>query len=191
MPSMIGAINAESCSADIYMRRWDMADLVRENPDDASLSKWLINLYKEKVVLESCSPSLVIKRMSSFLFEEQQCSFVLIPYCFPVPSSFLSHSQDDLVQYHNEHKTFPSTQLNLPKRPWADMVVLMWVCICSVPMILVTLYLAWFGKWLMLIVMISSMILGRHCYTSVLTFSSCLCKLPLLLSLSHPPPPSC
>lgn len=49
-PSIVGVINAESCSADLYMRRFAMADVVRDNPDDESLTKWLINLYKEKVL---------------------------------------------------------------------------------------------------------------------------------------------
>lgn len=48
---MIGVVNAESCSADILLRRFSMADIVKDNTDNDALSKWLINLYKEKVIL--------------------------------------------------------------------------------------------------------------------------------------------
>ncbi len=46
---MIGVVNAESCAADIAFRRFDMAEVLKDNPDDSSLADWLVNVYKEKV----------------------------------------------------------------------------------------------------------------------------------------------
>ena len=48
-PSVLGVVNAESSAADIAVRRFDMAEILRDNPDDEALADWLVNLYKEKV----------------------------------------------------------------------------------------------------------------------------------------------
>lgn len=46
-PSIMGAINAESCSADIFVRRFPLSEIPRES--DEALSDWLVDLFKEKV----------------------------------------------------------------------------------------------------------------------------------------------
>ena len=48
-PSVMGVMNVESCAADVALRRFDMAKILKDNPEDKDLSNWLINLYKEKV----------------------------------------------------------------------------------------------------------------------------------------------
>lgn len=69
--------------------------------------------------------------------------------------------QDDLVEYHNQHKRFPLPEVNLPKRIWADVIVTMWVCLCSIPVFLMTLYLAWIGYWIMLVLIIGALVGGE------------------------------
>lgn len=46
-PSIVGVINAESCSADLYVRRFPMSDV--PTGSDQELSEWLIKLFEEKV----------------------------------------------------------------------------------------------------------------------------------------------
>ncbi len=46
-PSIMGVVNAESCGADICVRRIPISSLPLGS--DKELSEWLINLYKEKV----------------------------------------------------------------------------------------------------------------------------------------------
>ena len=46
-PSIMGVVNAESCGADLIVRRIPLSDIPTES--DEAMSKWLVNLYKEKV----------------------------------------------------------------------------------------------------------------------------------------------
>lgn len=68
--------------------------------------------------------------------------------------------QDELIEYHNQHKCFPGAKLTVAKRPWASIIVTTWICLCSIPLFLVTLYLAWVGQWFILGVIVVSIILG-------------------------------
>lgn len=46
-PSIVGVVNAESCAADVCIRRFPISDVPTESEE--ATSKWLINLYQEKV----------------------------------------------------------------------------------------------------------------------------------------------
>ena len=84
-PSIVDVINAEPCSADLYMRRFAMADVVKDNPDDASLTKWLIGIFKEKVFFVLC--------MHPILGQEQLelPRATGTPSCTPPPNRYTCH----------------------------------------------------------------------------------------------------
>ena len=46
-------------------------------------------------------------------------------------------------------------------KSWANLIVGMWICLCSVPLFLMILYLAWIGKWLMLVIAVAAIALGK------------------------------
>ncbi len=69
--------------------------------------------------------------------------------------------QDELIEYHNQHKKFPGAPFTLPKHMWANVIVTMWICLCSIPLFLLTLYLAWVGQWLTLGITVLAIILGE------------------------------
>ena len=64
------------------------------------------------------------------------------------------------MEYYNEHKKFPETEVKVGKRPWPDMVVAVWLCLLGLPALLTALYLAWVGKWFVLAIIITAVILG-------------------------------
>ena len=68
--------------------------------------------------------------------------------------------QDELVEYYTKHKRFPETEVKIEKRPWPDLVVATWICSLGIPALLIALYLAWVGKWLILAVIVAAVILG-------------------------------
>lgn len=66
-----------------------------------------------------------------------------------------------MIEYHTKHKRFPGPAFNLARRPWANIIVLMWICLCSIPLFLLTLYLAWVGEWLVMGIIVSAIVLGK------------------------------
>ena len=46
-PSIVGVMNAESCKADVCVRRFPVSKIPRDS--DEAMSKWLIDLFKNKV----------------------------------------------------------------------------------------------------------------------------------------------
>lgn len=44
----MGVINVESCAADIYVRRYPISEIPQDS--DEAMSKWLVDLFKEKVL---------------------------------------------------------------------------------------------------------------------------------------------
>ena len=68
--------------------------------------------------------------------------------------------QDELVDYYMKHKKFPESEVKIGKRPWPDLVVAMWLCLLGVPALLTALYLAWVGKWFILALIVTAVILG-------------------------------
>ena len=70
-------------------------------------------------------------------------------------------SQDELVEYHMKHGRFPEEEVKVTKRPWTDIVVLMWLAMVGAPALLSGLYLVWIGNWLVLGIIVSAVILGE------------------------------
>ena len=69
--------------------------------------------------------------------------------------------QDELVEYYNKYKKFPEKEVNIRKRPWPDMVVAMWICFLGLPALFTAVYLAWVGKWFVLTLIVTAVILGK------------------------------
>ncbi len=59
-PSIVGVMNVEPCASDICMRRYPLSEIPRDS--DEAMSKWLIDLFKNKV---GCSVFLSIRQCSS------------------------------------------------------------------------------------------------------------------------------
>ena len=73
-------------------------------------------------------------------------------------------TQDEFVEYHHNHNTFPADIVTLPKRLWPDLVVLFWLSLLGIPAFLTGLYLAWVGAWFTLALIILAVILGEFSY---------------------------
>jgi len=71
------------------------------------------------------------------------------------------HIQDELVEYHIKHDTFPEDEFKLPKRVLPDLVVLVWLLLLGVPVFLAGVYLAWVGAWFILLLIVLVVILGE------------------------------
>ena len=68
------------------------------------------------------------------------------------------------MEYHRQHNEFPGPQFTLPTPPWANLVVTMWICLCSIPLFVLTLYLAWVGQWLLMGIIVLAIILGEFLF---------------------------
>ena len=79
-----------------------------------------------------------------------------------------THTQDEFVEYHLNHNTFPADVVTLPKRLWPDLVVLFWLSLLGIPAFLTGLYLAWVGAWFTLALIILAVILGEFSYCWIL-----------------------
>ena len=60
-----------------------------------------------------------------------------------------------------KHGRFPEEEVKVTKRPWTDVVVLVWLAMVGAPALLSGLYLAWIGNWLVLGIIVSAVILGE------------------------------
>ena len=100
-----------------------------------------------------------------------------------------THTQDDLVEHYQKHGSFPEKQVNMPKRPYTDLVVMMWLAMVGVPALLSGLYLAWVGNWLVLAIIVAAVVLGTcilytywyaiYLYGSIVLLEICLFRCSL------------
>ncbi|XP_065889508.1 1-acyl-sn-glycerol-3-phosphate acyltransferase gamma-like [Dysidea avara] len=62
--------------------------------------------------------------------------------------------KDDLVDYYNEHQRFPPEYelTTITKRPWARLVVSIWLTLLTLPMMAGLVYTLIFGSWTVLII---------------------------------------
>ena len=62
-PSIVGVVNAESCSADLFVRRFPLTDIPTDSEEE--MTEWLINLFKEKV----CDAVVMVAQHLSFPYK--------------------------------------------------------------------------------------------------------------------------
>ena len=72
-------------------------------------------------------------------------------------------SQDDLVDYYNEHQRFPPEYelTTITKRPWARLVVSIWLTLLTLPMMAGLVYTLIFGSWTVLIIVGAILFIGE------------------------------
>ncbi|XP_064405458.1 1-acyl-sn-glycerol-3-phosphate acyltransferase gamma-like [Halichondria panicea] len=79
----------------------------------------------------------------------------------------LFKDKDDLVEHYQKHGSFPEKQVNMPKRPYTDLVVMMWLAMVGVPALLSGLYLAWVGNWLVLAIIVAAVVLADRLFQMI------------------------
>ena len=77
-----------------------------------------------------------------------------------------THTQDDIVEYHINHKKFPDEyrKQSLPRRYWSNIIVTIWIGFLGVPAFFAALYLAWTGAWLTLGLIVTAVLVGKMNY---------------------------
>lgn len=107
---------------------------------------------------------------------------------FRIPNFSISFSlsQDKLYEYHMEHGRFPENEIKVPKRPWTDLVICMWLTLICIPVVLSGLYLAWVGNWFVLGIVILAIILGT--WPSTISHYCSVTHISTRTSPTHTPP---